>query len=233
MKLPWLMGSLLCGSFLPHPVLAEDADPNLVHEVAAVRAEVDRNSVALREYSWVEHTEVLKKGDLQASTESLCRYDSSGAVTKQPTGAGKEQKEASGISKRHRVRKKADMQDYVERAVGMINNYIPPKPELMLAVLDDNNASVRKLDAGRLEIRFKNYFQRGDALAFTYNSATKRLLEANIESTLGNPKDPVSLRALFETLPDGVNHLASATVNATAKKVQVKMRNDQYQKTAR
>jgi hypothetical protein len=233
MRLPWLAGFLVCGLFPPHPVLAQDSDPNLVREVAAVRAEVDRNSVALRDYSWVEHTEVLKKGDLQASTEFLCHYDSSGAVTKQPTGAGKEQKEASGISKRHRVRKKADTQDYVERAVGMINNYIPPKPELMLAVLEDNNASLTKLDAGRLEIRFKNYFQRGDALAFTYNSATKRLLEANIESTLGSPKDPVTLRAVFETLPDGVNHLASASVNAKAKKVQVNMRNDQYQKLGR
>ena len=233
MRWPWLIGFLFCGLFPPHPALAEDADPNLVVEVAAVRAEVDRNSVALREYSWVEHTEVLKKGDLQASTEFLCRYDSSGAVTRQPTGVGKEQKEASGISKRHKVRKKADMQDYVERAVGMINNYIPPKPELMLTVLEDNNASLAKVDAGRFEIRFKNYFQRGDALAFTYNTATKRLLEANIESTLGSPKDPVTLHAVFETLPDGVNHLATATVNANAKKVQVKLRNDQYQKVAK
>jgi hypothetical protein len=230
MRLPWLAGFLVCGLFPLHPVPAQDTEPNLMQEVAAVKAEVDRNRVALRDYSWVEHTEVLKKGDLQASTESLCRYDSSGALTKQPTGVGKEQKEASSISKRHRVRKKADMQDYVERAVGMINNYIPPKPELLLVVLEDNNASVTKLDAGRLELRFKNYFQRGDALAFTYNSSTKRLLEANIDSTLGGPKDPVTLHAVFETLPDGTNHLATATVNANAKKVQVKMRNDQYHK---
>ena len=34
----------------------------------------------------------------------------------------------------------------------------------------------------------------------------------------------------IETLPDGVNHLASATLVASGKKVQVKVRNVSYQK---
>ena len=38
--------------------------------------------------------------------------------------------------------------------------------------------------------------------------------------------------AVFETLADGVNHLASTTLNATRRKVQVRMRNDTYQKAA-
>jgi len=37
---------------------------------------------------------------------------------------------------------------------------------------------------------------------------------------------------LFEKLPDGVNHVSSATLNATAKKVQVKVKNVSYQKLA-
>ncbi len=38
--------------------------------------------------------------------------------------------------------------------------------------------------------------------------------------------------AVFETLPDGTNHLASSVLNATAKKVQVKTQNSNYQKLA-
>ena len=38
--------------------------------------------------------------------------------------------------------------------------------------------------------------------------------------------------AVFETLADGVDDLASSTLNATTRKVQVRMRNDTYQKPA-
>jgi hypothetical protein len=40
------------------------------------------------------------------------------------------------------------------------------------------------------------------------------------------------MEAVFETLPDGVNHLSSATLDAKERKVQVKARNLMYQKMA-
>ncbi len=43
----------------------------------------------------------------------------------------------------------------------------------------------------------------------------------------GNSKDPVTLDTLFATLPDGITHLASATLEAKAKKV---TRNMAFQK---
>ena len=38
---------------------AQNADPNLVREVAAVRAELDRSYAELHKYTWVEQTDVL------------------------------------------------------------------------------------------------------------------------------------------------------------------------------
>jgi hypothetical protein len=209
-----------------------DLDPKVALEVAAVRAEVARNNEGLRQYSWTEHTEVLKKDDVQASSEFVCRYGAAGLLVKTPTGEGKEQQEANGVSKRHRVRKKANMQDYIERAVTTINDYVPPKPELIQAALDQGNVSLGRTQSGTSEIRVKDYFQRGDSLVFSYDTSSKVLLRAVILSTLGTPKDPVTLDAVFEKLPDGVNHLATATVNAKAKNVQVVTRHTNYQKLA-
>ena len=42
----------------------------------------------------------------------------------------------------------------------------------------------------------------------------------------------MTLQAVFERLPDGVNHVSSATLNAEKKKVQVKTSNLTYEKTA-
>ncbi len=66
----------------------------------------------------------------------------------------------------------------------------------------------------------------------SYDPESKRLIRVIIASNLGNPKDPVTLEAVYEALPDGVNHLASATLIAKKKNVQVKMQNVSYQKAA-
>jgi hypothetical protein len=221
---------LLYGLQTPCPVEAQSVDPTVVREVMAVGDEVARSKQALRQYTWTEYTETRVKGDLKASNDFLCQYDDSGKLTRTPIGKGKEDEAASGISNRHRVRKKADMQDYIERAVSMINTYVPLDPEQMRHVLQDGRASLGPPEAGKSTIRLKDYFQRGDSLIFAYDPASKALLRATVVSTLGSPKDPVSLEAVFETLPDGVTHLATATVNAPAKKVQVITRNSKYQK---
>ena len=96
----------------------------------------------------------------------------------------------------------------------------------------NGSASLGRTTGAASEVRFKEYFDTGDTVVFTYDSASKALLRANVESTLGSPKDPVTLEAVFEKLPEGVNHVSSATLNAPAKKVQVKVKNVSYEKLA-
>ena len=55
-------------------------------------------------------------------------------------------------------------------------------------------------------------------------------VRAVVSSNLSGPKDPVTLEAVFELLPDNVNHLATATLKAPAKKVQVNVKNTDYKK---
>jgi hypothetical protein len=232
MKMRLVAGLLLCGLSSLGRMGAQDIDPNLVREVTAVRAEVARSKAALRQYTWTEHTEVLVKGSVKSSSASICRYDGSGELTKAPIDTAQEKKTSSAVSKRPVVRKKADMQDYIERAVSRIHTYLPPKPEQIDYLLQKGLASLGQSRSGKSEVRFTHYFQDGDSLVFTYDSVSKVLLQVGVVSTLGSPKDPVTMEAVFETLPDGVNHLSSATLNANSRKVQVKTRNVMYQKLA-
>jgi hypothetical protein len=203
-----------------------------MHEVSAVRAAVARNNAALRQYTWTELTEVSVKGDVKSSSAYKCRYDPSGELIRTLEDTGKEMEVASGVSKRPKVRGKADLQDYIERAISRIYRYVPPDPEQINFLLKNGGASLGRSTGGTSEVRFTNYFERGDSLVFTYDSASKALLRATVASSLGSPKDPVTLEAVFETLPEGVNHVSSATLNATGKKVQVKIRNALYEKVA-
>jgi len=223
---------VLCGLSSVHSLTAQGADPNLTREVAAVRDELARSRAALRQYTWTEQTEVLVKGKVKSSKSVICRYDGSGELIKTPIGEAQENETASTVSKRHMVRKKAEMQDYIERAVSRIHTYLPPKPEQIEHLLQNGHATLGQSAAGKSEVRFTHYFEEGDSVVFTYDSVSKVLLRVSMASTLGSPKDPVTMDAVFETLPDGVNHLSSATLNANAKKVQVKTRNGTYQKVA-
>jgi hypothetical protein len=212
---------------------AQGVDPKVVSEVTAVRAVLALNAAALRYYTWTEHTEVLVKGDLKSSSDVSCRYDSSGAITKTAIPAGEAKGPANTVSKRYVVRKKADMEDYIARAVGRIQNYAPPDPEQINHLVEQGRASLSPSAGNMSEVRFTNYFEKGDSLTFTYESVSKELLRARVVSTLGSPKDPVTMDVVFETLPDGARHISSATLNAKSKKVQVIRRNVNYEKVAR
>ena len=225
-----IAGLLLCGLSSLHQICAQAVDPNLMREVAAVRQEMARSNLALRQYTWTEHTEVLVKGSVKSSTAFTCRYDESGQLIRNPIGEPKDRELSKAVSRRPMVRKKSEMQDYMERAVTLIQNYVPVKPDQIQYLLQTGEASLGPSEGGKSELRFTHYFQAGDVLVFTYDSATKALLRASIKANLANPKDPVTLEAAFATLPEGVTHLSSATLTAKAKKIQVNRRNVMYQK---
>jgi len=88
---------------------------------------------------------------------------------------------------------------------------------------------MEQTETGKTELRFTGYYKDGDSIAFTYDPISKRVLTARITSDLG-PKDPVTLDAVFEPLPDGINHLSSTILRAKKRGVEVKTRNVQYQK---
>ena len=96
-----LAGTLLvCGLLSRHAVRAQEVDPNLVQEVSAVRVEVARNSVGLREYTWTGLTEVSVKGDFKSSRAYKYRYDQSGQLVRKLAESGKEMEAANAVSKR-------------------------------------------------------------------------------------------------------------------------------------
>jgi hypothetical protein len=221
---------LLCGCAVMPKAAAQGADRDLLQAVVGVKAAIAHDQSVLSKYTWTEHTEVLIKGDVKSSTDAICSYDGQGQLQRRPIGAVKAAETPQVTSKRPLNRMKADTADYVERALSLVHTYLPLKPEILQTLMQNGNASLGQAGQGKAEIQFKNYWRDGDLLTFTFDPQSKALLKASIKSYLGTDKDPVTLDALFETLPDGTNHLASTVLNGTAKKIQVKTQNSAYQK---
>jgi hypothetical protein len=232
MKRRWIERLLLCLALPWCMTHAQGADENLMREVGAVRLEIARSAAGLRHYTWTEQTEVSIGGSVKSESVYTCHYSDSGQILRTPAGTGKEKDMDPGraTSKRPRTRGKADTQDYIERAVSRIHNYVPPDPKQIDHLLDNGKATLGQSADGKPQVRFTYYFEEGDSLVFTYDPQTKRLLHATISSSLGDKKHPVALEVDFETLPDGVNHVSSAVLTAKKKNVEVKMRNLDYRK---
>jgi hypothetical protein len=223
---------LLCLSAPSGGLRGQGADANLMREAAAVRAQIARSASGLRLYTWIEQTEVRVGGSLKSSSTLQCLYDASGELLNTPLATGEQMDGGRSTSNRPMVRSKADLRDYIERAVSRVRDYAPPKPELIDYVLREGQVSLGQSADGHSEIRLARYYVDGDSLVFTYDSRSKLLRRADVASNLGSAKDPVTLEAVFETLPDGVNHLSSAVLTAKKKNVQVKMLNLDYRKAA-
>ncbi len=222
---------VLCGLMPLRCTFGQGADPNLLREAEAVRTVLANAKAALGTYTWTEYTEVLVEGKVHSSEEFTCRYNSKGEVLRTLKGeTAPEGKPGSATSNKPRSRSKAAKQDYIERAISLIRNYVPPNPDRITAMLQNGTASLGPSEGGKSEIRFQRYFMAGDLMVFKYDTASKALSHVTITAFLGDKKDPVTMEAEFGTLPDGVAHLDSTTLNAKVKKVQVKTRNLSYQK---
>jgi hypothetical protein len=209
---------------------AQAANADLATEVAAVRSELGRSANGLQPYVWVEHTEVRVDGDLRSSTDFSLNCDKDGNVVRTPLHA-KLADNGNNVSNRVSQRRKAEKNDYIQRAVNVIQNYAPPKPDRIDYMLRSGQALLEPGENGSSAMRFNGYSQRGDSMVFTYDPITKVLHKVTVSTTLGgNKEDPVTLVAIFEPLQDGVNHMTSATVLAAKKKVEVKRTNGDYKK---
>jgi hypothetical protein len=232
MKWLWIAAVLLCPSTPSGWLRAQGADPNVLREAAAVRAEIARSTAALRQYGWTEQTEVLVGGSVKSLDSFTCRFDASGKLLRTLLDNDKRIDSGRATSNRPTVRGKADLRDYIERSVSRIHDYAPPQPELIDHVLQNGQVSFAQTADGKSAIRLTRYYIDGDSYVFTYDSKSKLLLSATVASSLGSPKDPVTLEAVFETLPDGVNHISSAVLTAKKKSVLVRMRNLDYHRVA-
>jgi len=131
-------------------------------------------------------------------------------------------------------KKVGELTDYMDRAAALIHRYMPPSPEKMQAALQSGTVSVGQAGPGKIQLQFRDYAKTGDALTFNFDSAKKALETITVNSYLDDPmKDVVTLAVMFESLPDGTNHVWSTLLNAAAKEVQVKTTNSNYQKLAR
>ena len=213
--------------------------------VAALKQSIAHNQAALKQYTWTETTEVSLKGEVKKREEKECHYGPDGTVVKTPIQSDDQAQQQQQQGGGHRRRngplkqeivehKKAEMKDYMEQVAALVHEYVPPDPHKIQAAVAAGNAALQPLPSQGVTLTFKDYLKPGDSLALGFDPNTKKILNYNVQSYLGDSKDDtVTLAVTFASLPDGTNYAQQSVVNAPKKNIQVKVTNSGYTKTGK
>ena len=218
---------------LVSPACSQEAGPNaeLQQKVAALKQSVAQNQQALHSYPWTEKMETIFKGETKSTKQSQCQYGPDGKVQKTPLGASQPPPQKQRGVKGKIIEKKTDeMKDYMERVASLIKRYVPPEGSQMQDSFQSGKAGLQPSEGGIVTLVFRDYAKAGDTVKLTFDTAAKKIQGYDVNTYLDAPEDVVTLKVIFNSLPDGTNYVAQTVLDATAKQIQIRATNSGYSK---
>jgi len=200
--------------------------------VAALKRSLQDGQAALRRYEWIETTVLILKGDEKSRKQQRCYYGADGKLQKLPIGEASPAPAAPSSGRRggrlkQRIieNKKNELEDYMERAAGLVHQYVPPSPEAVQRAKDAGKITLGAPATGRVRLELADFLKPGDRLAVDVDTAANRLVALQVASYLDDAEDAVTLNVTFGPLSDGTTYPAETTLQAAAKNVRVVIQN--------
>jgi hypothetical protein len=236
-KAPWPLrraATLLTAAVAGGVVVLAQPAPALHERIAALKQALQTNQERLRTYEWVETTVVSLKGEEKSRKQLRCYYGAEGTIQKLPVveppqaDAGGGGRRGGRLKQRVVENKKEELQEYMEGAVALVHQYLPPEPAAIDKAMKAGHVTIRPLDGGRVVVELADYLKPGDNMTIELDAAGNRLLAIKVASYMETAADPVALDVQFAVLPDGTSYTARTTLDAPARKVQVVVQNSGY-----
>ena len=210
------------------PMQAQD----LQQKLAAAKQAAALNQKALRSYSWLEKTELSLKGEVKNTKVDMCKYGPDGKVQKTAVVEPAPAEKKRGLKGKIVAKKTGEMKEELEAAVALVQQYVPPSPDLMQVVMNAGTASLSQAGPGFAALKFPGYVKKGDALTLTFESAVKTLHQIEVNTWLDEPESAVNLKVTMQAMPDGVSYPGSIVFALPKRQLEVKITKSNYQKIA-
>src|SRR5262249_43748429 len=168
-------------------VVAQAQDPAAEKQArtAAIKQSLAENQAALKQYTWIETTQVSMKGEVKKEEQKQCSYGADGKVQKTPIpGAAPQQQQQSqsgGGRRGGRVKKAIvenkieDLKEYLEKVAALVKDYVPPDSKNIQASEAAGNVSVQPSAQGIVTLTVKNYLKMGDSIALGFDTTAKKM----------------------------------------------------------
>jgi hypothetical protein len=220
-----IIGLVTLGASLP--AISQNAD--LQQMLAAAKQAAAENKQKLHQYQWTESTQLTLKGDAKPPSQYICQYGPDGQVQKTMISPPPPPPSGGRLKQRVIENKKEEMQDYMEDVKAVLSMYVPPNPQTMQQSFQSGKVSLNP-DGGIVNLVFRDYAIPGDQMTLSFDPATKKIVNLNVNTYMGQTKDAVTLQVRMGSLPDGTNYAQQTVLNASAKQLVVTTTSFNYQR---
>jgi len=217
------------------PMLAAQS-ADLQQRVADLKESAAKNKEELKQYTWLERVTISLKGQEKKQERFQVRLGPDGKPVKTPLDAPAASQDSAGRGGRLRQRvvekKKEEFKEYADQMKALAERYIPPDKDAIQDAYSKGNISIEPIaDApNRVKLVFQNYVKPHDSMILIIDKAEKRLTSISIVTYMDDPSDIMKLTVQFGRLPDGPNHVDSATMEGVSKQLMVATQNSDYHK---
>ncbi len=214
--------------------------PEVQQRLAELKAASARNKQALAAYTWQEQDTISVKGEVKKQESYQVRTGPDGKPLKTPLNPVQAQAQAAqggggrrGGRLRERVieNKKEEYKEYAENIGALARSYTPPDPAKLQEAFKQGNI---KLNPGatpdQVQLLITNYLKPNDSMTITFDKAAKAIYSVQIASYLDSPSDAVNVAVQFAKLPEGINHIATMTLEGVSKQLKIAVANSNYRK---
>lgn len=224
------LAGLIITSVLGAAGAAAQSAPAPDQVVAALKQNLGESQKRLRQYEWIETTTISHNGEQKSQKQQRVYYGADGTLVKLPLGEAAPQEPQGGrrggrLKQRVVENKKEDLKDYMEKAAGLIHQYVPPDPAKIQTAKDAGKLAVRPQPDGTLMVECRDYVQPSDMLTIGVDAKAALLSALSVATYLEKPEDAVALNVRFGTLADGTSYTAQSTLDVKAKNIRVVVAN--------
>ena len=211
-------------------------NPDLQQRVADLKESTAKNKEELKQYTWLERVTVSLKGQERKQERFQVRLGADGKPVKTPLDAPAAAQDSGGRGGRLRERvvekKKEEFKEYADQMKALAERYIPPDKEAIQDAYSKGNISMEPIAEApnRVKLVIQNYVKPHDSMTLIIDKAEKCLASISIVSYMDDPSDIMKLTVQFGRLPDGPNHVDSATMEGVSKQLTVATQNSDYHK---
>jgi hypothetical protein len=229
-----LVGFAIVLTLVGPRLAAQNAD--LQQRVADLKESTAKNKEALKQYTWLERVTVSLKGQERKQERFQVRLGANGKPVKTPLDAPAAAQDSAGRGGRLRERvvekKKEEFKEYADQMKALAERYIPPDKDAIQDAYSKGNISTEPIAEApnRVKLVFQNYVKPHDSMTLVIDKAEKRPASISIVTYLDDPSDIMKLTVQFGRLPDGPNHVDSATMEGVSKQLTVATQNSDYHK---
>jgi hypothetical protein len=209
------------------------AQADMKETVAMIKKNLADSKEKIKKFEWIETTTTFVDGEQKSLKQCQCYYSLDGKLTKVETGASTKAKTPGGIRGKIAKNKKAEMTDYMKKAIKKIQTYLPPSPEKIQKIYAAGKISVQVLEPGKkFKLSFPDYNEKGDVLTISLDKTEQKLIGASVTTSVDDPKEKVVFDITYNSLPDGTQYTANTTLDAQVKKVKIVIENSGYKRGA-